>query len=510
MGKKSDDAPRYPVELMTRQLDESVKAGDRYMALSEQQQQWTQDMWSDHMLPMLQGVTGTQTDVMRQQMANAQEDRARYQDVYQPIEDDLIREFEEYDSPERRNMESGRAMAGVQQAFDAQRGNAEERLAAYGVDPSQVKGGALDLSARVSVAAQQAAQGNMARQRVEDTGRSLRAEAINIGRGMPSQVAAAYGQTLNAGNSAMGNMNSTMGQGANMMGTGGSWGQMGSNQLNSTMSGINNMYSGQLAGHAAQGPSGMETLGNVAGQAFGAWAGTGFAEGGGSVGQYGEGGGQALPLQNSDLSSTPGPNDKIPVTLAEDEFVVPADVAKWMGTEKLYKMVETSRQKAGEVGGANMNTPPGEMPNPEPPIKGQTLAAEGGGAVGNFVEPQYQALPKHIPPGVIAANVVPPAAPMAMGDPFAAHPQVPPSANPLGMDLAGSMKSGEKIMENMEEGKGLPGMMKDWFERRSTNAAAAKLNKELGSGELAAIADLAAKNSAKELKSLPTDLTTRL
>ena len=177
----------------------------------------------------------------------------------------------------------------------------------------------------MNVAAQQAAAGNAARTRVEDTGRALRAEAINIGRGMPSQVAQSYGQTLSAGNSAMGNMNATAGQGGNLMGTGSRWGGMGGNQLGQTMSGINNMFSGQLAGHEAGG-GGMEALGQVAGTALGAWAATGFAEGGGAVGtlpndnhtsnnaSYAEGGGAALPLQGSDMSPVPGPNDNIPVT----------------------------------------------------------------------------------------------------------------------------------------------------------------------------------------------------
>jgi len=319
-------------------------------------------------------------------------------------------------------------------------------LAGYGIDPSQIKCGALDLGARVKVAAAQAQAGSDARRRVEDTGRALRADAINIGRGMGSQVAASYGQTLNAGNSAQGNVNSTIGQGGNIMGTGQGWGQMGGNQLQSTMSGYNNMYSGQLAGYDASGGT-MGALGNIAGQAFGAWAGSGFAEGGGSTGMVG-----------SDLSSTPGPNDAIPVTLAPNEYIIPADVAIRLGTEKLDALVEKTRQKAGETSnGANMNTPAGEMPNPEPEVNGQTLAAEGGGAVG------------YTPPMAIQATPMQPLAYTAQpGDPFADYrANKAMQAQQQAIDFESAIGSGAAMRENYDAGTGLPGMFKKWRERRA-------------------------------------------
>lgn len=449
MGKKSSDAPDYPKELMARQLDQSEAMGNRYMDMSEQQQDWSQNMWDEQMFPMMQETTGVQTAVMRDQMENARKDRARYEDTYQPIEDDLIKEFQDYDSTGRRNLESGRAQAGVQRTFDSQRANAEQRLASYGVDPSQIRAGAIDAQARTKMALGQAAQGNAARQRVEDVGRSLRAEAINIGRGMPSQVAGAYGQTLNAGNSAMGNMNSTMGQGSNMMGTGQGWGQMAGNQNSSTMSGINNMYSGQLAGHEAGG-QGMAALGNIAGQAFGAWAGSGFAEGGGAVGDG---------MVGSDLSSTPGPNDKIPVTLAQDEYIIPKDVVMRMGTEKLDKLLETTRRKAGEAGGANTNTQPGEMPNEEAPIHGQTMAAEGGGAVGSIAPTAIPAQGMPVNPGWGVGDG---------SDPFATyHAAAAQRAMQEGsMDMQAAIGSGAAIRENYDDGTGLPGKFRAWKEAR--------------------------------------------
>ncbi len=486
MGGKND-APDYPKAIMREQLALSEAQANRFFDLSEQQQEWAQSMFSDYMLPMMEDVSGTQADVMREQLLNARRDRERYEQRYQPLEDDLIREFQRYDTGARRNLEAGRAMAGVARAHDAQRANAEQRLASYGIDPSQLRTGALDLQARTAQAAQMAAAGNAARQRVEDTGRALRAEAINIGRGMPSQVAQSYGQTLNAGTSAMGNVNAAVGQGANIMGTGQGWGQMGGNQLGQTMQGINNMYSGQLAGYEASGGA-LGALGNIAGQALGAWAGSGFVEGGGAVGvlpddnmtrknaSYAEGGGAALNLQGSDMSPVPGPNDTIPITVAEGEYIIPKDVVMRMGTEKLDKLIESTRQK--NPSGANQNTQVGDMPNPEPPLKGQTYAAnpgpragggdvpaaQGGGAVGYMPPEAIQAMPSPVP--------VNPAWGMGMydaADPFAAYRRAKQVEADAADSFVSGLGTGQALRENWDERKGLPGKLRNWLDQRDAD-----------------------------------------
>lgn len=325
MGMCSD-APDYPKAEMRAQIEASEKLGNRYLDLSEQQQTWAQDQWNQT-YELLQGVLGAQTDTMNEQLANARKDRARYEERFQPLEDDLIAEFRDYDSPERRALESGRAQATAQQAYDAQRANAEARLESYGIDPSQTRGQAIDAASRVQLAAQQAAQGNLARDQVEQVGRALRADAINIGRGLPSQVAQSYGQTLQAGQGAMGAQTGAVQSGANTMGTGLQWGSQAGNQIGRTMGGINDMYSGQLAGFNA-GNAGMQMLGQAAGTALGAWAGGGFEDGGSVPGD----------------AQPPGPTDVIDAKLAPGEYVIPANVVRRKGTDFFDKL----RDKADE------------------------------------------------------------------------------------------------------------------------------------------------------------------
>lgn len=327
MGKKAPDPP---------DLSASAQASERAAELayqsSAEQLQWAKDMWGEQK-DLLQQVLGPQLDIMKQQYAAGMKDRAQYETLYQPLEENLVKEFQSFDTPERRAERAGRAQASVAGAQEAQRNSAVARLQGYGIDPSQVQSAALDRNIRAGQAAQQAAAGNIERKNVEDTGRALRAEAINIGRGYPSQVAGSYGQTLQAGNSAIGNMNSTVGTGAGTMGTGLQWQQQG---LAGTMQGANIRsmdYQNELAGYNA-GMTPFEGLMGVAGIGASLYTGRkGFGAEGGEV--------------PGDLSAIPSPEDKHPAMLAKGEFVLPREAVEFYGTDKIRKMVAKAREAQG-------------------------------------------------------------------------------------------------------------------------------------------------------------------
>ena len=160
---------------------------------------------------------------MRAEAEAGERERDRYQNVFQPIEDELVREARDFGSPERMELEAGKAQADVAQAFDAQRKGALAALESYGVDPSQTRSGALDRSARISQAAASAGASNAARTQVENIGRAMRGEAINIGRGYPGSIAQAYNTAQAAGGGAVQANLQTTASGANTMGTGMQW-----------------------------------------------------------------------------------------------------------------------------------------------------------------------------------------------------------------------------------------------------------------------------------------------
>jgi hypothetical protein len=191
-------------------------------AVSREQLAWAREQYASD-----REVTQQFLDVMLPNMRTEAEagtrERERYQNVFQPVEDELVREAAAYGTPERMELEAGKAQADVAQAFDAQRRGALAALESYGVDPSQTRSGALDRSARISQAAASAGASNAARTQVENIGRALRGEAINIGRGYPGSIAQAFSTAQAAGGGAVNANLQTTASGANTMGTGMQW-----------------------------------------------------------------------------------------------------------------------------------------------------------------------------------------------------------------------------------------------------------------------------------------------
>jgi hypothetical protein len=305
--------------------NEQLKLGREQMAWAREQDTMNR--------ATLERVLGVQLPIMEEQFANAQEDRQRYEQVFLPIEDKLIEEFQNYGTPERFDKERGRAVADVNANFDSQRKNALTRLESYGVDPSQTRNQALDVGMRIAQAQSQAGAADAATNRVENTSRALRAEAINIGRGLPSQVAGSYGQSIAAGQAGIGGANQTTNTGANAFGgaaqyyQGAMQGGMNAGSLTNTGFG-NQMDVANL--QTARAGQVMDMVGAIGGAAAGAIP---FAEGG-VVPEQG-----ALPV-----SPIPGSTDRKVIIATPGEFVVPKDVTEWKGIEFFEKMATKSRE----------------------------------------------------------------------------------------------------------------------------------------------------------------------
>jgi hypothetical protein len=328
MGKKSD--PPAPPDL-TPQAEASEEIARINQETAREQLAWAREQDTANRA-VLERVLGVQLPIMEETFANAQTDRQRYEEVFQPIENNLIQEFQNYDSPERLDLERGRAIADVSSAFESQRRNAAARLESYGIDPSQTRSMALDIGMRTAQAAAQASAADAATQRVENTGRALRADAINIGRGMPSQAAQSYGQSIAAGQAGLGGANSTSANSANLASSSlGFSGQalQGYNQG----AGIRNMgYQNQLAATQMQNENAAAGW-NTAASLVGGVAGM-MMEKGGPVTEKG-----ALPVP-----VIPGSTDRKPALLTPGEYVLPVDVVRFKGEEFFEKLIAKSRE----------------------------------------------------------------------------------------------------------------------------------------------------------------------
>lgn len=148
-----------------------------------------------------QDVIGTALEEQKRLQGLSQEDRARYEEEFLPYESQFAEELRNYDTPERREQEASMAMSEVGQAYDAERKNAERRLLSYGVDPSMLRAGAIDLESRMSEAAAQAGAGTGARIGVEQRGLQAKQAAIGIGQSVADR--AAQSSQLSAGSGAL-------------------------------------------------------------------------------------------------------------------------------------------------------------------------------------------------------------------------------------------------------------------------------------------------------------------
>lgn len=299
---------------------------------------------------LLQQVLDVQLPAMREQFTTAQADRQRYEEMFRPFENQWAEEAKNYDTPERRAQERARALADVNTQFDAQRRNALQRLESYGVDPSQTRNAALDVGVRTAQAAAMAGAATQADRRVEDVGRALQSDVINLGRGALSNAAGFYGQAVNAGSAAQGNALNTTASGANAV-------QSSLGFSNAALSGygqsanIQNMgFQNQMANWNAQQ---QQTAGML--QGIGGIAGMFMADGGNVENPVG---GPAAPYTADGPVAGPGDgsgvDDRVPAMLSQDEYVIPADVVRAKGEEFFDKLLEkyhtpASQQRRGAI-----------------------------------------------------------------------------------------------------------------------------------------------------------------
>lgn len=374
MGKDNDtpEAPDYGP------LAEASETSAKYSyELAKRQQDWAEKVYaenkgvSDLVVDKALGWLDTQTEW-------ALADRKRYEEIFQPLEEQLAYEAENYASPERLEYEAGKAEADVAAQFEQARRTAQERLETYGVDPSQTRAGAMDLGTRVAEAAAQASAGNQARDRAQEIQRQLRSEAINVGRGISSEANAEAGSSTQQGQAAANTGLATTASGSQTMGTGQTWQGQGNSALAGWGNIINQGYANEMAEWEAnqQSDSGWgSAIGTLAGAFLGGPGGA--ALGGGFTKAMGWAEGGVIPDEEGYLDEEMSPSggaviDDIPAEITDTgqparlsagEFVIPEDVVSWLGEKGIQQLIMKARK---EMTGGNGERPaqPTEKPPP--------------------------------------------------------------------------------------------------------------------------------------------------
>jgi len=268
MGKSSK-APS-PDPQIGRAAIMQAQLGQEFLDFTKQQYEIS-NARTDKLDDLSQEVTQQQLDAAKTAQGWATEDRERYKSVFQPLQDDFVAEAQKYGSEEYQSEAAAKARADVVNSATRQSAQRQRAMASMGVSPASGRYAGVERSADVSVALGAAGAENNARELARNKGLALKADAINLGNGLPSSAAGSLGLGVNAGSSAVGTATipiNSYAQNNNMMQGGYSTAMAGYQGQAST---LNNLYQNQLAGYQAQqaaGSSFFNALGGVAGAAI--------------------------------------------------------------------------------------------------------------------------------------------------------------------------------------------------------------------------------------------------
>lgn len=374
MGGKSDTpaTPDYSpiIAGLGKVIDKSLKYGDETMAWAKQaykENKATGDVVTDFSLGQLDKMA-----------AWADNDRQRYEDIYQPLEEQQAIRAQEYLTPERMQAEADRAEADVAAQFQTARDTAAARLEGFGVDPSQTRQGALDLGTRVAEAAAAASAGNQARRATEMYGDQLMANAIATGKGYPGQVLSEASGAAGSGNQAVNTGLATTASGAQTMGTPYQWTGMGMQGYGQQAQVMNTGFQNEMDAYNAK-QAASSGWGSVLGGLMSFVP--GFAEGG-AIPDDEMAEGEMVPIEASpsngaipdDIDAEVSDTGQ-PAKINAGEFIMPKDVVAWLGEKGMQQIILKARKEMGneEQRPAQPETgPPEGMP---PPIPGRGVGA---------------------------------------------------------------------------------------------------------------------------------------
>lgn len=210
MGKGSSSAPAPDPKIGEAALKQA-QTGEDWLsfardafAVSEVRQKELDDLTNR--------VTEQQLGLATDQAKWSREDRERYNSVYKPLEDDFIKEATNYATEDRQSEAAAEARADVQTAAANNRAATERANASMGVAPGSGRFAGVQAASDLGVSLAEAGAANTSRQAVRDKGLALKADVVNLGKGLPAQAAAGAGGSVAASGAALGGAQGTNSQ----------------------------------------------------------------------------------------------------------------------------------------------------------------------------------------------------------------------------------------------------------------------------------------------------------
>jgi hypothetical protein len=366
----------------------SAQAANQAYALGEQQLQWTQQVWNQEQ-PLMDAseqqqmaLAATEQASLEQSDTESAQQYAQYESTYAPLEASYVNQAENWASPSAVAEARGEAMSDVAEQGTAGLNSAAETLRSYGINPGSGRYAALYTGAQPMLGAAEAAAGTTTAQNLRMQQMGLESGAINTGRGLVNASEGLTSAGTGAGNAASGaagtaaqTANSNLSTGSTAMTNPAQWFNSGANNMNSYVNAVNG-YNTSQAQFAEAGASEMGGLGSALGSVLGAGM-LKIAKGGPAIKRYAYGGGvdptltptqgggmtgipsaPVMPPQPMALGATTGgtvpvhaspsmgaATDDVPAMLTANEFVIPKDVATWVGHKALAGQIDKARQE---------------------------------------------------------------------------------------------------------------------------------------------------------------------
>lgn len=202
MGGKGGSSAPSPDPAIGQAALMQAKLGQQWMTFAKEQfavanqRQAAQDIIANQ-------VTQQQLAASKQSQKWATEDRKRYTDVFQPLQDEFIKTANSWDSKERQESIAAEAKADVINSATQQRQATQRNMASMGVDPTSGRFAGVDRTAEVDTALAAAGAQNNARSTVRNQAVAMKGDAVNMGNGLAVNPATSLGLSTGAGSAAM-------------------------------------------------------------------------------------------------------------------------------------------------------------------------------------------------------------------------------------------------------------------------------------------------------------------
>jgi hypothetical protein len=201
MGGGGGSAPSADPNVGIAALKQA-QLGEDWLSIAKDQFA-AENVRNDEMASLAKEVSAQQLDASKQAQTWATEDRDRYKTVFQPLQDEFIDTAKNWDSADRQSQLASEAKADVLNNAGQQAAARERTMASMGINPTSGRYAGVERAADTTTALAAAGAENNARATARKEAVSLKADAVNMGNGLPTSAATSLGLGVSAGSTAV-------------------------------------------------------------------------------------------------------------------------------------------------------------------------------------------------------------------------------------------------------------------------------------------------------------------